>query len=423
MERNIKISKSVIKSKKALILVSTVFPYVETFLHTEIKFLRKKFDLIIIISNHKKTNKNFSLGEEVIVLNYPYHLSKLNKILSFSKITSSVFWREFLLTFKCKKFKLNIIKSMLTSLKRGELFAKHLDKIIQQYTFKHDVLIYSYWANDMAIGLALLQKKNKKIKTISRAHRFDLYEYVNEINYLPYRSLLVNQLSSIYCISNHGLKYIIENWNAGKNKHNLKLSKLGVTNNSFFKKKDNAENVKLISCSSLTSVKRIHIIIYSLYMLPRNIKITWHHVGEGPLDSELKLKAKNMIKNKNISFNFFGRIPNTKLYEMYNSSDYDLFVNTSKSEGLPVSIMEAQSFSVPVISSSVEGTPEIVNDENGYLLKSDDLVKELVKVIINYSDLSLKQINNKRKASYVSWKKGYNSKNNYKQFVEEIDFL
>ena len=108
---------------------------------------------------------------------------------------------------------------------------------------------------------------------------------------------------------------------------------------------------------------------------------------------------------------------------MYNSSDYDLFVNTSKSEGLPVSIMEAQSFSVPVISSSVEGTPEIVNDENGYLLKSDDLVKELVKVIINYSDLSLKQINNKRKASYVSWKKGYNSKNNYKQFVEEIDFL
>ena len=64
-----------------------------------------------------------------------------------------------------------------------------------------------------------------------------------------------------------------------------------------------------------------------------------------------------------------------------------------------------QSFSFPLISSSVEGIPEVVNDENVFLLKSDDLVKELVKVIINYSDLSLKQINNKRKFLNVSWKK------------------
>lgn len=41
----------------------------------------------------------------------------------------------------------------------------------------------------------------------------------------------------------------------------------------------------------------------------------------------------------------------------------------SDSEGIPVSIMEAMSFGIPVIARNVGGMSEIVNEENGLLLE------------------------------------------------------
>lgn len=49
-------------------------------------------------------------------------------------------------------------------------------------------------------------------------------------------------------------------------------------------------------------------------------------------------------------------------------NDFDLFVNMSLSEGIPVSIMEAISFGIPIIATNVGGNAEIVNDETGVLI-------------------------------------------------------
>ena len=43
----------------------------------------------------------------------------------------------------------------------------------------------------------------------------------------------------------------------------------------------------------------------------------------------------------------------------------DLFLTVSANEGIPVSIMEAQSFGIPVIATDVGGISEIVNNVNG----------------------------------------------------------
>ena len=61
-----------------------------------------------------------------------------------------------------------------------------------------------------------------------------------------------------------------------------------------------------------------------------------------------------------------------------------MFINVSSTEGIPVSIMEAMSFGIPVIATAVGGTPEIVNNENGYLLSKDPSAKELAEVIQNF---------------------------------------
>lgn len=74
----------------------------------------------------------------------------------------------------------------------------------------------------------------------------------------------------------------------------------------------------------------------------------------------------------------------------------DAFVLFSKYEGLPISIIEALSSSVPVVASAVGGITEILNDQNGKAVKNfpDEAVKALNHFLFNSDALA-----NARKAA------------------------
>ena len=73
----------------------------------------------------------------------------------------------------------------------------------------------------------------------------------------------------------------------------------------------------------------------------------------------------------NVVANFHGRVDNVQVRSFYRDTFVNVFVNTSSSEGVPVSIMEAQSAGIPVIATAVCGTPELVNENDGLLLPAD----------------------------------------------------
>ena len=79
-------------------------------------------------------------------------------------------------------------------------------------------------------------------------------------------------------------------------------------------------------------------------------------------------KIKNN-KNKKLKIKLAGKISNSQLLEIYKNIPFDIFINVSENEGVPVSIMEAMSFGMIIIATAVGGTSEIVhNGKNGYLL-------------------------------------------------------
>ncbi|WP_145540788.1 glycosyltransferase [Yersinia alsatica] len=98
-------------------------------------------------------------------------------------------------------------------------------------------------------------------------------------------------------------------------------------------------------------------------------------VGDGEYYQELK---KEFDSYENI--HFYGEI---KGFDKF--SEYDVFVLTSESEGLPMAAIEATSAGLPVILSNVGGCGEVV-DQNGILIENttEELESALNTVFANY---------------------------------------
>ncbi len=102
--------------------------------------------------------------------------------------------------------------------------------------------------------------------------------------------------------------------------------------------------------------------------LIQNSNVQINIYGDGEID-----KVKNIVKENKIStkVKVNGWISGDDIEKAYNKSD--IFILPSYNEGLPMSILEAISYGLPVISTNIDGIPEAVHDNiNGYLIKPGD---------------------------------------------------
>lgn len=86
-------------------------------------------------------------------------------------------------------------------------------------------------------------------------------------------------------------------------------------------------------------------------------------LGEGPQKAELKAMVKREGLDAVVSF----AEPCADPTSFYRS--LDLYLNTSKHEGIPLSVLEAMAHGIPVVAPAVGGIPEILRDrEDGFLV-------------------------------------------------------
>mgnify|MGYP005767307985 CR=1 FL=1 len=120
-------------------------------------------------------------------------------------------------------------------------------------------------------------------------------------------------------------------------------------------------------------------------------KINMHSyklVIAGAGEEEALLKQFCEKNNMNNCVEFLGWIDNNykpKLFEKV-----DVMVLPSYNEGLPIAILEALSFGLPIISTDVGSIKEAVeNKKNGFLFRPGDIValKESLEILINDIDL------------------------------------
>lgn len=120
-------------------------------------------------------------------------------------------------------------------------------------------------------------------------------------------------------------------------------------------------------------------------------------IGDGEEKEELKEKA-NELKLKNLEFVGIT----DKVEEYYKNASF--YVSSSRFEGLPMCMIEAQSFGLPIVSFNCEtGPSEIVKDNvSGYLVENGDyqmLSEKILQLINNKKIIENMSIEAKKESS------------------------
>jgi len=127
-------------------------------------------------------------------------------------------------------------------------------------------------------------------------------------------------------------------------------------------------------------------------------------IGDGPLKNRVLREIERSGLKKKISI-----LPTTNLImdEYLNSS---IYLMTSRTEGLPMVLLEAQAYGLPIVSFNCETGPSdiVVDHENGFLIDCFDIENMVQKISLLCSDYDLRA------------KFGKNAVENVKKFRPEV---
>ena len=109
----------------------------------------------------------------------------------------------------------------------------------------------------------------------------------------------------------------------------------------------------------------------------------------GP-DSDGSLeRAKKLANQLDVKVDFTGKL--TKEAWIKRSENYNIFINTTNFDNMPISVIEAMALGLPVISTDVGGMPFLIqNKKNGILVKPEsvDAFVESIKHMVSNKDVT-----------------------------------
>ena len=245
--------------------------------------------------------------------------------------------------------------------------------------FKQPLSIHTQFATQASIIALLIKKYFKNQPEYSFTfHAYDIYFKNNWFR------LLVMESYRAFTISEYNINYVKENY---LNSKKLTLSRLGVFRsniNRIQKKETKIFTLGLLSW--FVEKKGVFYLLKAFLVLKKQghtgIKLIL--AGDGPLREEyIKFISDNNLSE---TIKYIGKIKGKQKEHFYNSINAFILPSISlrnDKDGIPVVLMEAIAYSLPIISTKVSGIPEIcINDYNGYLIEERN-VNEIVDSITN----------------------------------------
>ncbi|MBI2722898.1 MAG: glycosyltransferase [Bacteroidetes bacterium] len=386
----------------------------EVFLYDEVMRLSEKFSCISLFPmQNLDSEPQFILPSNVKIIRCnifkPYNRIKI--LMSKFPLIGGIYFLELLFSENRVKYLsqfFNTLNNITHKISSGQALVNELNKISTE-----KLICYSYWFNQWTLTLSLVKKKRGQINLYTRIHGMDVYEeqHTEPDFFFQFRRFQLKQINKVLAISTNGMNHLL---NANKiDTSKVTVCRLGVIDNGL-NKEEQLPFFRLVSCSAFQTYKRVHLIIDILKHT--HLQVEWLHFGDGELKESILKSAENLPAN--VTFNWMGHKNNKDIITYYQTHQVDLFINTSSTEGIPVSIMEAISFGIPAIAPSVGGVSEIVNKETGYLIEKDFDPKNVADLIESHHKLSNDAKMIKRQQARKYYLDNYSAEKNYSQLAK-----
>jgi glycosyltransferase involved in cell wall biosynthesis len=140
----------------------------------------------------------------------------------------------------------------------------------------------------------------------------------------------------------------------------------------------NPDGNRIISCGGLTPQKGFdYVIAIGQHIFFKYPNWQWDIYGEGPERENLQ----NQIAASGLGNNIFLKGYSDNIYSIY--PEYAIYCMTSRHEGFPMVLLEAEAFHLPIISFDCNCGPSemIDNDINGFLIPCYNVKEYSIKLL------------------------------------------
>ncbi|PAE96540.1 glycosyltransferase [Shouchella clausii] len=369
--------------KKILYIVS-VFPSTSaTFVLNEMLALKREGYEIEIVSLRTPKDEVLQSGVENFVDNIIYVPHVKNSSMDKLKLAYTNLMYLFSNPVKYTKLLFNSIQHRSLNQIYDFLRAAYVASVMGEVKVDHVHAQFAHAPTSIAYYLKILTGK----KYSFTCHAVDIFVPKNA-------SMLeekVKHAEFVATISNYNVKYI-ENKLRNKSLSNkIRVIRCGIDLNNFKRDREKKERkiVNIFSVGRFVEKKGFSYLVEALKLVSDNgFSYNCNIIGEGPLFNDIKDKIKKTGLENNI--NLLGKADSITVKRYL--QDADIFVlpcvtaQNGDMDGIPVSLMEAMAYEVPVISTSISGIPELVKHKvNGLIVKeknSTELAEAIQSLIL-----------------------------------------
>lgn len=399
-------------------------PIIPPFMMTALICAKGLYQDIYYINTCDPSNKDDSNCGQGVHFRYPkrWHSQKALIKAGVSFFSSPVF-KDFFLCIKERGVSVRSIRHFLVEQYVHQRLYPLARKVIQSNNATEEITILSTWFDACSFTASKLKRKYPNVKAVSLAHSYEILPIRNPYVRYMHNRYKFSLLDGVYFISYK----IRDMFFKGVDNLEMDLKKkafvayLGSIKNTSSINVPDPDSFNICSCSRMIPLKRIELILEVLRDWDQ-CHIKWTHIGDGPLFADITEKARKICRdNPMVKIDLVGRVTNENVKLFYATHPIDLFVNLSEIEGLPISIMEAISYGIPVLATDVGGTSEIVTSGTGYLLDAHISLVEVRQALLDYCGRSPENKMKLRSSAYEYWRSNFDANTNLKLLFEKIN--
>lgn len=351
------------------------FPYGEAVLRGELAVTAPRFDRVFVVPSRPGGEAvNMPNNARVVDLGWKAGWSRREKLdVLRSRLAARIVGRTLRRPSNWRAYA-ESARTYLDILAENLLKARSLAGWVEENGLR-DALFYDFWFENSTLALAALRDRGAIRCAVARAHRFDAFDFEESgLRRVPFREFKADHLDAIFPIAEESAAYMRER--IGANAEKVRLARLGVPSPSTYPE-TRADPPLVVSCSTLIPRKQAHLIPEVLQACGRPLH--WVHFGDG--SERERVEAAAAALPAGVTWELRGWVDNAEIRDFYATIGVSAFLSLSLSEGVPVSMMEAQSFGIPIVSLAVGGVPEVVQPGAGALVPADSSVEEIAEAL------------------------------------------